>query len=99
MIEKRPEKGKRINKKRPWIGLQGRFIGYISRGTLAGESEPKLAMGWLAAALTLGKRGFLGGEVHGRAGEHFVDVAAHDAAAVGAVPIALDDHRATALGA
>lgn len=55
-------------------------------------SEPELAVGGLAAALALRESGLFGGKVHGRAGEHFVHVAAHDAATVGAVPVALNDH-------
>lgn len=62
-------------------------------------SEPEFAVGRLAAALALGKRCFFGSQVNRGAGEHFVDVAAHDAAAVGAMPVSLDDHRAAALGA
>jgi hypothetical protein len=64
-----------------------------------GDLQAEFAVRRLAAALALGQGCFFGGEVHGRAGEHFVDVAAHDATAVGAVPIALDDHGAAALGA
>src|SRR5690349_7713043 len=76
------------------------FAGVVQRFSAWRDgSEAKLAVGGLAAALALRQRGFLGGEVDRRAGEHFVDVAAHDAAAVGAVPIALDNHRAAALGA
>lgn len=62
-------------------------------------SETKFAVRWLAATLPLGEGCFLGREVDWRASEHFVNVAAHDAAAVGAMPVALDDDRAAALGA
>jgi hypothetical protein len=61
--------------------------------------ETELPVGRLPAALTLRESGFFGREVHWRAGEHFMDVAAHDAAAIGAVPITFYDHRATTLRA
>jgi hypothetical protein len=56
-------------------------------------------MGGLSAALALRQRGFFRGEIDRGTGEHLVDVAAHDAAAIGAVPIPLNDHGAAALGA
>ena len=63
------------------------------------ESETKLSVRRLAAALPLRQSCLFGGEVHRGTGQHFVYVAAHDAATVRAVPIALDDHRATTLRA
>ena len=63
----------------------------------ANGSEPKFPVRRLPSPLALWKSCFLGGEVDGRGRENFVDVAAHDAATVCAVPVALDDDRAAAL--
>jgi hypothetical protein len=63
----------------------------------ASESEAELAVGRLPAALPLGQGSLFGSEIDGWAGKDFVDVTAHDAAAIGAMPVALDDHRAAAL--
>ena len=62
-----------------------------------GRSEPELTVRRLAAALALRQGGLFGREVHRRAGQHLVDVAAHDAATVRAVPIPLDNHRTSTL--
>ena len=63
------------------------------------DERLQLAVRGLAAALAQRQGRFLGREVHRRAREHFVDIAAHDAATVGAVPIAFDNDSAAALGA
>lgn len=71
---------------------------FVFHGHPRNGLEAQLAVRRLTATLPLGQRSLFRGEVNGSAGKDFVDVAAHDAAAVGAIPIALDDDRAAALG-
>ena len=61
--------------------------------------QAELAVGRLAPALASVACLILEHQVDGRRGDGFVDVAAADAGAVGAVPVALGDHRAFAAGA
>jgi len=61
--------------------------------------EAKLAVGGLAAALAAAALFVVEKEVDGGRGDGFLDVAAADAGAVRAVPVALDDHRAITSGA
>jgi len=63
------------------------------------KSEPELAVRWLAAALALWKRSFFGSQVNWRARQYLMDITAHDAAAIGPVPIALNNHRSAAFRA
>ena len=63
------------------------------------ELQAELAVRWLASALTTVAFLVLEHQIDGGRRYGFVYVTTADAGAVGAVPVALDDHRAFAAGA